>query len=201
MVLFNAVKNRIIDANIGNGVVALNIGSPGGSMIKKTLAISEWNAYLEDKISRGYTEIQSKTGEKKKYSNPVLEMLAQKSRQIVNEAYKMSVMPTKEQISSAKEVLDELSMITDLSSFNETLLKLFGLIPRKMKNPILYTAKNRDDYKDILEREDSLLNNLESISDPESDDEHISFEDCSKEETQMIYRMLDKATASKFFML
>ena len=45
----------------------------------------------------------------------------------------------------------------DISSFNDTLLKLFTVIPRKMSNVNSYLAAKTDDFAKILEHEQEIL--------------------------------------------
>lgn len=201
MVLFNKVKNRMINVIFDGDNVLLEIGSPGITGIKKSLNKSDWDRYLTDKMNSGYVVEDKKTEMKKAgFCHKILEKLALRSRQIVAESYKLSIIPTKEDIQKAKDLLIELSKITDLSTFNEKLLDLFALIPRKMRNPILFTAKNEESFPEILDRENTLLDNLavNNGNDTDHADEEIRFEECTKEETSKIYDMLDFSTKRKF---
>jgi poly [ADP-ribose] polymerase len=129
-------------------------------------------------------------------------MLAKISRQIVDEAYKLILVPTKDEINEARNLLVKLSNTNEVGSFNEILMDLFGLIPRKMRNPILFTAKDKESFAEIIDRENTLLDNLEIVTDSmeASGDKGgmIDFSDCNEEENRMVYEMLDNATKKKF---
>ena len=64
---------------------------------------------------------------------------------------------TQAMVDEAQEVLTELINIEDLQKFNETLLKLFTVIPRKMSTVSYYLANSNDDYANIIKREQDLL--------------------------------------------
>ena len=200
MTLFNASKNRLIEADVREEKVLLNIGSPQGNFINKAITISEWNDYLRDKKEHGYKEIETTITKKEVKLHPVLAGLRDISRQIIEKNYKFTITPTKENIDKAKALLIDLSKEKNLIKFNETLYKIFELIPRKMKNPILFTAKNKDDFVDILDRENTLLSNLESFDDSdESEDNNISFRDCTEREVEEIKDHLDGHTKGLFY--
>ena len=199
LTLFNANKNRLIEADVQSDVVRLNIGSPAGSFISKQIPTAEWPKYLQEKMDSGYKEIEVKTEKKQSKRHPVIENLARISRQIIEENYIFHITPSKESISEAKNLLLELAKEEDLISFNQTLYKLFELIPRKMKNPILFTAKNTDEFHAVLERENDLLDNLDSYQTGEDEsDDLISCRDCTREEEESILKHLDDRTAKSF---
>lgn len=197
LALFNEQKNRLIHASIGEYKVELKIGSPSGSFITKEIPITEWDKYLREKLCTGYKEYTQQIEEKQAERHPVLDTLANLSRQIVENNLKLTIKPTKEAVSEAREILLNLSQENDLVAFNEGLYKLFSLIPRKMRNPILYTSKNVANMKEVLEREDSIINNLEILDEPESKDE-ILFKDATHDEVKTILKHLDDATKQKF---
>ncbi len=195
--LFNAVKNRIIYINVLDDTVSLKIGTPEGSFISKVIGTAELASYKEDKIRHGYEVMDTSIKKSRILRHPLLDKLASISRQITESAYKTSVVPGEKCIEEARALLNSMTTIYELMEFNSNLYRLFALIPRKMKNPILFTAKNKEDFKEILDRENNLLNNLEanvSIS----KEEDICFEDCSKEEIDEIISHLDKTTRMKF---
>lgn len=196
--LFNASKNRLIQADIEGLKVVLSIGSPQGKFIKKTIPVSEWHSYLQEKVEHGYKEIEAQLAKQNIKLHPVLDNLRSISRQIVENNYKFTVCPTKESINEAKILLLELAHEKELMFFNDKLFKLFELIPRKMKNPILFTAKNEEDIPSVLERENDLLSNLETFGNEADEDENISFRDCTAEEIKVIKEHLDYMTLPLF---
>lgn len=195
--LFNAVKNRIIYINVLGNTTSVKIGTPEGNFITKTMCTTDLPAYREDKLKHGYNAMETDIKKSKIQRHPLLDKLASISRQITESAYKTTVVPSAKSIEEARTLLNDMTKISELMDFNSSLYKLFALIPRKMKNPILYTAKNKEDFKEILDRENNLLTNLEAnVSTCKEED--ISFEDCSKEEIEEIKSHLDRSTQSKF---
>ena len=198
MTLFNAFKNRLIIATSNEGSIKLSIGTPNGKFIEKTIKESEWPAYLNDKLNSGYTEIETEVKKKKLDIHPELQKLIDISRQIVENNYKFNVTPSKAAIEEAKQILFALAKTQDLSNFNEGLFSLFSKIPRKMKNPILFTAKDEDDFNSILERENDLLENLNSYEET-NDNLDFSFEECTDEkEIKKVKELLGHTVGNRF---
>ncbi len=67
---------------------------------------------------------------------------------------------TAKQIKMAEKLIGELDAITDVSDFNDKLTTLFSAIPRKMDYLQQFLAKTSNDFEDILNREQSLIDTL-----------------------------------------
>lgn len=143
----------------------------------KPYPMSEWDKTYNSKIKKGYVdysdmyedliqEIKPKTKSEYKEIDDIivraivdrLQDMAQKS---IQKNYKVgSNKVTQAMVDRAQEKIDEMS--TNLSTmtvdkFNKALLDLFGIIPRKMAHVQDYLAKSKDDFGNIIQREQDTL--------------------------------------------
>lgn len=212
-ILFMPSKNKIYKMNkSNNNTFTVTFGQVGKSMHEKIFPLSEWDNVYQEKITLGYidqTEIYNDNNivvEKKtvlsfdKYLNDVLLTLKEMSRQIVSDNYKVSnIVITEKMIKTAERLLLELEQAKTIWEFNEKLMELFSVIPRKMTNVISNTAKNEKDFDSILEREKDLLQNLVvNKPDKETVDNHVTYDICNADEIAKIKSMLDNETFKKF---
>lgn len=212
-VLFMPLKNKIVEMKMEENSRVFNVkfGHVGQAMHTKSYPYSEWDRVYLEKISLGYID-QSNVYEKAEALsthqitgisdlNEVLLHLKQVSKQLVEENYRMQDFSvTKEAIWKAETLLGRLESITDLWTFNETLMELFGLLPRKMDNVLLNLAKNPKDFFEITQREKELLQNLQANEDGRkcSGGDGLIYGKCSCGEIKKIREMLDPQTAAKF---
>ena len=123
---------------------------------------------------------------------------------------------TQAMIDEAQDILTSLINLDDVESFNETLLKLFTTIPRKMGNVQNYLSKSKDDFSDIIQKEQDLLDVMKGQvvqkqiideSDNENSEqkentilEHLGlvFEECNKKDIAIIKDALGSCS-DKFY--
>ena len=80
------------------------------------------------------------------------------ARKAISENYTISSNKvTHAMVDEAQNILNELPQITNLSEFNDKLLKLFSVIPRKMSNVRYYLADKTEDFAKVIQREQDLL--------------------------------------------
>lgn len=121
---------------------------------------------------------------------------------------------TQVMVDEAQDILTELLDIKTLEEFNDILLKLFTTIPRKMGNVKYYLATNKEDFPDIIQREQDLLDVMKGqviqhrVADDNPDDEEKSsntileqlglvFEECDNNDIATIKTALGSC-ADKF---
>ena len=148
-------------------------GRVGGSPQRREYPLSQWDKKYREKVNKGYVDqsdlvedlisVKPKTESKyKPIDNSVIaeivDRLQQMAHKAISDNYTVSSNKvTQAMVDEAQEVLTELINIEDLQKFNETLLKLFTVIPRKMSTVSYYLANSNDDYANIIKREQDLL--------------------------------------------
>ena len=110
-------------------------------------------------------------------------------------------------IEDAKALLTSLNNNLTLDDFNEELIKLFGIIPRKSSNLALELAESVKDYDKILEREWDLIDVLEpqvkhkTVNTPKQTQLEalgLSITSCTDEEIANIKKHLSRRTQDVF---
>ena len=148
-------------------------GRVGGSPQRREYSLSQWDKKYREKVNKGYVDqsdlvkdlisVKPKTETKyKPIENSVITEIVERLQQMAHKAISDNYMVssnkvTQAMVDEAQEVLTELINIEDLQKFNETLLKLFTVIPRKMSTVSYYLANSNDDYAKIIKREQDLL--------------------------------------------
>ena len=150
-------------------------GRVGSSAQKREYPINQWDKKYNEKIKKGYVDqtnlIQDLIRVKKKKTSSstykeienkviaeIVERLQQMARKAISDNYTISSNKvTQAMVDEAQGILTKLLSINDKNQFNDTLLNLFTVIPRKMKNVSQYLAKSQDDYSNIIQTEQDLL--------------------------------------------
>lgn len=153
------------------------------------------------KIKKGYVDqtdlvqdlikIESKksnTSTYKEIENKVIaeivERLQQMAKKAISENYTVSSNKvTQAMVDEAQNVLTKLVKIEDTKQFNDILLQLFSVIPRKMGNVAFYLAKNPNDYSNIIQREQDLLNVMKGQIIQKQVENEVSETECQSEST------------------
>jgi poly [ADP-ribose] polymerase len=134
-------------------------------------SMHQWDKKLNEKIKKGY---QIKTHlvaepiikrKKKQYidiPNPsiktIIDRLQAMARQAIKDNYTISSNKvTQTMIDEAQLTLNNLITADNVELFNKILVELFKIIPRKMGKVRDYLAKNKDNFTDIIQREQDLL--------------------------------------------
>ena len=118
---------------------------------------------------------------------------------------------TQAMVDEAQNVLTKLVKIEDTKQFNDILLQLFSVIPRKMGNVASYLAKNPNDYSNIIQREQDLLDVMkgqviqkqteDEVSEVDKQLDHtiletlgLEFGECNKEDISKIKNALESCS-------
>ena len=160
--------------------------------------------------SSTYKEIENKV------IAEIVERLQQMARKAISDNYTISSNKvTQAMVDEAQGILTKLLSINDKNQFNYTLLNLFTVIPRKMKNVSQYLAKSQDDYSNIIQTEQDLLDVMKGQvvqkhvenTVVHADEENkmtiletmgLEFEECDKEDIKKIKNALGSC-ANKFY--
>lgn len=148
-------------------------GRIGSSSQRREYPMSQWNSKYNEKIRKGYVDqsdlvedliqVQKpKQSEYKEIENKVIaeivERLQEMAKQAISDNYTISSNKvTQAMVDEAQEILTGLLDIPDVDTFNDMLLKLFTVIPRKMGNVKDYLVKSTEDFAKIIQREQDLL--------------------------------------------
>lgn len=142
----------------------------------KTYPISKWNSTISSKLKKGYVDVtglKKDLVEKISSANPenpykeienvavraIVEKLQNLARETIQKNYTVKASAvTQDMVDAAQEIIDELanSHFT-IEAFNDILLRLFTVIPRKMGNVRDYLANKPEDFARIISKEQDLL--------------------------------------------
>jgi poly [ADP-ribose] polymerase len=190
--------------------------------------ISKWNSQINSKIKKGYvdvTDTKQDLIEEVSTSNPdmtykeienkvirdIVEKLQSMAKETIKKNYSVkSSAVTQAMIDEAQIVLNDLSHITNIDEFNDKLLELFAVIPRKMGNVRDYLCNNSEDFSDIIQREQDLLDVMQGeVYKPEKhtsittskdkkdftilDELGLEFGEVSNNEIEMIKKLMNES--------
>ncbi len=149
-------------------------GRVGAGSQTRSYPMGLWNRKYNEKIAKGYVDrtdlmLDLIQREKPKVAGgyceiencviaEIVERLQAMATKAVQDNYTISSNHvTMAMVDKAQEVLESLLTCDTVESFNNTLLELYGVIPRKMSNVSSYLAVSRDSFGKIIEREQDLL--------------------------------------------
>lgn len=162
----------------GDGTFTVKYGRVGASEQTRSYSISQWNKKYNEKINKGYQDVTNlqedliEKEEKKKdntyreIQNKVISELVDKlqslARATVSENYKVKANAvTQKMVDTAQELLDSLvDFKGTVDEFNEQLIKLFTIIPRKMGNVNEYLIRDIDDIQHKIIEEADILDTM-----------------------------------------
>ena len=175
MVTASANNNKYYNMTPHGDTWTAEYGRVGCSSQKREYSLSQCEKKYNEKIKKGYVDqtdlVQDLIQVEKKKSNnstykeienkviaEIVERLQQMAKKAIFDNYTISSNKvTQAMIDKAQGILTELLFINDKDQFNDTLLNLFTVIPRKMKNVSQYLAKSENDYSQIIQAEQDLL--------------------------------------------
>lgn len=148
-------------------------GRVGSSPQRREYPMSQWESKYKEKIRKGYADqselvedlIQVKIPEKSKYKEienqaiaEIVKRLQDMARKTISENYNISSNKvTHAMVDEAQSILTSLLEVQTKKEFNEILLHLFSVIPRKMGNVKDYLAESQSDFLKIIQKEQDLL--------------------------------------------
>ena len=168
-----ANNNKYYDMTEQGDTLLVKYGRIGSTETTKTYPISKWDSIYAQKIGKGYkdetaltavTQVIAKDDYKpieNKDIAAVVEFLREQARETVRKNYTVgSDSVTQDMVDEAQAKLDYIfrraTSIT-VQQFNDELIELFHIIPRRMSQVQDYLADNTADFGKIIEREQKLL--------------------------------------------
>lgn len=207
-------------------------GRVGSSPQRREYSMSQWQSKYNEKIRKGYVDQSDlvedliqvekpKKSEHKEIENKaiaeIVERLQSMARKAISDNYTISSNKvTQAMIDEAQDVLTSLLTTTKVKEFNDVLLRLFTVIPRKMGNVQDYLAQTEKDFSDIIQKEQDLLDVMkgqvvqkqiidESINENSEQKENtileqlgLVFEECDKKDIAIIKDALGSCS-DKFY--
>jgi poly [ADP-ribose] polymerase len=156
-----------------DGTFAVHYGRVGASQATRSYPIKDWDSKLREKMAKGYVDHSSliadaATGQEflpiaDAAVRKLMDELAACARQSIFRNYHVAAdQVTKRQVEKAQQLLDELAgqlrPSKNSEAFNEKLLELYQIIPRKMKNVRDHLIASPITKKDIPAIEEMLAN-------------------------------------------
>lgn len=148
-------------------------GRVGSSPQRREYSMSQWESKYKEKLRKGYVDQSElvedliqvekpKNSEYKEIENKVIaeivERLQAMARKAISDNYTISSNKvTQAMVDEAQDVLTSLLDIKEVEEFNNILLKLFTVIPRKMGYVSDYLAKSSNNFSEIIQKEQDLL--------------------------------------------
>lgn len=148
-------------------------GRVGSSPQRREYPMSQWDSKYNEKIRKGYVDQSDlvedliqiekpKSSEYRAIENRVIaeivDRLQRMAKQAISENYTISANKvTQAMVDESQNILTSLLGISDVDAFNNTLLKLFTTIPRKMSNVQGHLARSTNDFARIIQKEQDLL--------------------------------------------
>ena len=189
-------------------------GRVGSNPQRRTYPMSQWESKYREKIKKGYVDqsdlvedlIQvekSKSDSKyKEIENKVIadivDRLQRMARQAITENYTItSNKVTQAMVDEAQNILTSLLDIKDVDEFNNSLLKLFTTIPRKMSNVQSYLANSENDFAKIIDKEQNLLDVMSGqvVQHQIIDDNENEIEKCNNTILEQLGLVFEECTA------
>lgn len=159
----------------GNGTFTAHWGRVGSEGQSRVYSSWEWDKKYEEKLRKGYDDVTDNFGRAVSnydaISDPEIDQLLdaflENSRQYVS-SFTNSEIISQRAADEAQLYINKMArhidVSTDLYEFNRYLLRLFELIPRKMKNVREGLCKDLKDRHKFVVQEQSLLDNMINLS-------------------------------------
>ena len=152
--------------------------------------MSKWNSQISSKLKKGYqdvTDLKKDLVQEISASNPespykeienaavraIVDKLQAMARETISKNYTVKASAvTQDMVDAAQKIIDALANnSTTTEEFNNNLLKLFTVIPRKMGNVRDYLADKTEDFAQIISKEQDLLDVMRGQIYVKQDDE------------------------------
>lgn len=211
-----------------SGQFTAEYGRIGATAMKRVYSMKDWDSKYKEKTRKGYKDksnlhtdhvLPSDSGEYSPITSPVISSFVQKLQNFANcklqYSYKVSSAEvTPLMIKEANKLIASLSHAVFITEYNNILLELFSVIPRKMSNVNDFLLKDMKNRYKIIQDEQDLLDvmsakvsqNQKIISEQTGENKgstildayHLDIRECSDLEISNIKRHLGTETLAKF---
>lgn len=224
-------NNKYYDMTPEGDMWTAKYGRIGSSSQIRRYPKSQWNSKYNEKIRKGYVDqtdlvqdlITVEKPPESKYKDiqepeiaDIVNRLQGMAKKAISENYNVSSNKvTQAMVDNAQDIVNSLVTITsNVKEFNDKLLELFSVIPRRMSDVNSYLASPDDDLPKIIKREQDLLDVMkgqvvqkqiidETKDDTEKSDKTILetlglvFEECDRDDIARI-KMALGSSVDKF---
>lgn len=168
-------------------------GRVDSTKTEKYYPMSKWNSQISSKLKKGYqdvTDLKKDLVQEISVANPespykeienaavraIVEKLQNLARETIQKNYTVKASAvTQDMVDTAQKIIDDLANNNSgLDDFNNSLLKLFTVIPRKMGNVRDYLANNVEEFAKIISKEQDLLDVMRGQIYVKPDDEPVA---------------------------
>lgn len=156
----------------GNGFFLVTYGRVGASGVSRQYPLHAWDRKYREKIRKGYvdrTELRQQNLENKQIAvadpdvRDFLEIILGSQNRNLQKKYSIRAdTVTGDMVNEARSLLQKLSDTEDIPIFNQVLLDLFSVLPRRMHRVDEYLLHPGQDKSDLLLREYELLDQMEA---------------------------------------
>jgi poly [ADP-ribose] polymerase len=175
----NLNNNKYYSMTEQSNSLVVEYGRVGSSSTSRTYPISMWNRKYREKIKKGYKDVthlhqtQQNTSQFKPIDNStistLIDTLQRYAHKSIQSNYTVDASAvTQQQIREAQQALDVLSKTKKVGKFNDLLLELFTIIPRKMSKVNDFLIEERKQRQDVLKREQETLDVMRTQAKTES---------------------------------
>lgn len=172
MVTTGANHNKYYEMipNADGSTFTVKYGRVGANPQVRAYGSYDFNKKYREKLNKGYVDQTHLVMEKvnkiqKKYKDisdkgvfDIVNRLQEMANKAISSNYTVSADEvTQRMVDSAKEQLNRLANVSSVNDFNEILLGLFTIIPRKMGKVANYLANDVKDFEKLVQNEQDLL--------------------------------------------
>lgn len=178
LVMVTAANNNKYYRMIPDGdYFDVEFGRVGATCQKARYPMRDWDKKYKEKVKKGYVDQtdlmqdlvkEVKPKSEKEYrdiENKAIKMIVDRlqdmAKKTIQKNYKVGAAETTQAMcDKAQAQIDKMNNKADkmtLKAFNDELIVLFGIIPRKMSNVSDHLCKKKEDFATILQREQDLL--------------------------------------------
>lgn len=171
-------------------------GRVGSSVQRREYPMSQWDKKYNEKIKKGYVDrsdimqdLSIKNNQHNQYKqiedqsiSEIVKRLQEMAHQAISDNYTVSSNSvTQAMIDEAQHILIDLTSGLNLEEFNNKLITLFSVIPRKMSNVSQYLAKSQNDFSSIIQAEQDLLDVMKGqvIQKSDIDNDNTEIHSCT----------------------
>lgn len=171
-----ANNNKYYNLFPEDGQFRVEYGRVDATKTTRYYPMSKWDSQISSKLKKGYqdiTDLKKDLVEEISSANPespykeienaairaIVEKLQSLARETIQKNYTVKASAvTQDMVDAAQKIIDTLAnSCSAIEEFNDNLLKLFTVIPRKMGNVRDYLANKVEDFAQIISKEQDLL--------------------------------------------
>lgn len=198
-------SNKFYNMIPETGGFRVEYGRVGSSKTVKSYPAARWNSIYNAKVKKGYKDISdlktSKVVTSGASGNKAFDEFYEVFRKYTGDMVKKTYLAdgcSQGQIDEAQNILNKLSSIKTVDSFNKKLLELYKIIPRRMTDVRNHLISNPKERSSIIQIEQDALDSMDSantinVSNP-FQGLGVSFDEVinHKEMEDLIYPTMDK---------